>query len=114
MPLAVYRRQVWSASLDPVSGHEQGGTRPVLVISNDTFNNGPAGLVVILPCTTTDRGIPVHVKLEPGEGGLARATYVVCDQVRTISKERLKKLSGWVGRQTMESVEDSTRIICDL
>ena len=36
------RGEVWRADLDPVRGHEQAGTRPILIISDDIFNNSPA------------------------------------------------------------------------
>jgi len=40
---------MWLADLDPTRGHEQAGRRPVLVVSDDIFNRGPADLVIILP-----------------------------------------------------------------
>ena len=47
------RGEVWLADLNPVRGHEQAGRRPVLVVSEDLFNQGPAGLAVVLPLTST-------------------------------------------------------------
>ncbi|HYN21742.1 MAG TPA: type II toxin-antitoxin system PemK/MazF family toxin, partial [Thermoanaerobaculia bacterium] len=46
------RGEVWLASLDPVRGHEQAGTRPVLIVSEDLFNRGPAELIIALPVTS--------------------------------------------------------------
>ena len=56
------RGEVWLADLNPVRGHEQAGRRPVLVVSEDLFNRGPAGLAIVLPMTSTLRGIPSHVR----------------------------------------------------
>ena len=53
------RGAVWLVDLNPTKGHEQAGIRPGLVVSNDIFNHGPAGLVVLLPLTTRDRQIPL-------------------------------------------------------
>lgn len=52
MPGAPCRGEIWTADLEPARGHEQGGQRPCLILSDDRFNQGPAGLVVILPLTT--------------------------------------------------------------
>ena len=46
------RGQVWFLNLDPTEGREQSGSRPALVISVNAFNQGPAGLVVVLPVTS--------------------------------------------------------------
>jgi mRNA interferase MazF len=64
------RGQVWMADLDPTKDHEQAGKRPVLVVSADVFNAGPADLVVVLPITSKAKGIPTHVAVSPPEGGL--------------------------------------------
>ncbi|MGI6209653.1 MAG: type II toxin-antitoxin system PemK/MazF family toxin [Anaerolineae bacterium] len=64
------RGDIWLVDLGPTPGHEQAGRRPALVVSTDAFNQGPAGLVVVLPITTTERGIPLHVPVNPPEGGV--------------------------------------------
>ncbi len=64
------RGEIWLADLNPICGHEQAGTRPVLVVSTDLFNHGPAGLVFVLPLTRTDRRIPAHIPIAPPEGGV--------------------------------------------
>jgi mRNA interferase MazF len=68
------RGEIWFADLDPVRGHEQGGPRPVLVITRDSYNRGPSGLIVVLPLTTTHRGVPIHVPILPPEGGITDAS----------------------------------------
>src|SRR5262245_32085535 len=67
------RGDVWLADLGTGAGHEQHGRRPVLVLSVDDFNNGPAGLVTVLPLTSKvakSRNIPAHVPIHPPDGGL--------------------------------------------
>ena len=46
------RGEIWMIDFDPTRGHEQAGRRPALVVSDDVFNAGPAGLVMVLPVTT--------------------------------------------------------------
>lgn len=108
------RGEVWLVRLNPVRGHEQAGTRPALVVSVDPFNQGPAGLVVVLPMTTTSRGIPFHVEVAPPEGGLREATFVKTEDVRSISKERLSQRWGRVSPRTLATVEDRLRILLGL
>ena len=63
------RGEVWLVDVNPVRGHEQSGRRPALVVSDDLFNRGPAGLVIVMPITSTVRTIPSHVRVSPPEGG---------------------------------------------
>ena len=108
------RGEVWLADLDPTRGHEQSGRRPVLVISEDIFNQGPAGLVIALPLTSTLRPIPSHVRLSPPEGGLRNESAVLCEAVRSISKDRLLRRWGAVGPATLRRIEDVLRILLRL
>jgi mRNA interferase MazF len=84
-----HRGEIWLADLHPTWGHEQAGARPVLVISTNTFNYGPADLVFVLPVTRTDRRIPLHVPIDPPEGGVTTRSYIVCDALCSMATERL-------------------------
>ncbi|MBI2872943.1 MAG: type II toxin-antitoxin system PemK/MazF family toxin [Chloroflexi bacterium] len=105
---------MWEVNLNPTRGHEQAGRRPALVVSVDRFNHGPAGLVVVLPITTTARGIPFHVPLGSPEGGVRRPSFIKCEDVRSIARERLIAPWGSVSASTMNMVEDRLRILLDL
>ena len=109
-----FRGEVWSLSLDPSRGHEQAGTRPALIISVDEFNQGPAELIVVLPITTKERRIPFHVKLEPPEGGLKSKSFVKCEDVRSVSKDRLGDRFGTVSAETIAEVEFRLRVLLKL
>lgn len=110
----ITRGSVYFVNLDPVLGHEQGRQRPALVISEDSFNNGPAELVVIVPITSTARGIPLHVPLSPPDGGLSNSSVILCDQVRTISTARIGRKMGSVSPTVLSAVEDRLRILMKL
>jgi mRNA interferase MazF len=115
MPALPNRGEIWLADLNPIRGHEQAGTRPVLIISTNTFNHGPAGLVFVLPLTRTDRRIPIHVPLDPPEGGVSARSYILCDAVRSIAKDRLGPHPwGNVSSATLHQVEDNLRILMEL
>jgi mRNA interferase MazF len=95
-------------------GHEQGFARPALVISADGFNRSAAGLVMVLPITRTFRAIPFHVEVRAPEGGLRSTSYVLCDQIRTISKERLAVRRGELSAATVRRCEERLRVLLDL
>ena len=108
------RSEIWFAELDPTRGHEQGGRRPCLVISNDMFNEGPAGLVVVLPVTSKDKHIRFHIPIDPPEGGLKIRSFIKPEDIRSISRERLVKKTGAVSAATMKSVTDRLRVLLDI
>lgn len=105
------RGEIWTASLDPVQGHEQAGRRPVVVVSVDLYNRGPADLVLACPVTSTRRGVLYHVPVDPPEGGLSRPSDILCDAVRSLAKERLHCRLGTVSRRTMTAIEERLRIV---
>lgn len=109
-----HRGEIWLADLEPVRGHEQGGRRPVLVVSVDLFNQGPAGLCIVLPITSRDRGIPSHVPMHPPEGGLTTRSVIQCEAIRSISSDRLVKRWGVVSPARMGQVEDWLRPLLGL
>jgi len=86
----------------------------VLVFSVDFFNAGPADLVVVLPLTSTQRDIPLHVKVSKGDGGTRNDSAVVCEAIRSLSKDRLISRWGMLSHEAMAEVEDRLRILLDL
>jgi mRNA interferase MazF len=108
------RGEIWMVDLNPTRGREQRGRRPALVVSTNTFNRGPADLVVVLPITGTQRGIPLHVRISPPEGGLKKLSFVKIEDVRSVSKGRCMKRWGRVAPRTMATVEDRLRVLLEL
>jgi mRNA interferase MazF len=108
------RGEIWVGHLDPVRGHEQGGSRPVLIVSHDIYNQGPATLIVVVPLTTTGRNVRWQVPIDPPEGGVRRPSHILCDAVRSIAKERLAERWGKVSPVTMAAVEHRLRILLSL
>lgn len=108
------RGEIWLADLDPTRGHEQAGKRPALVISEDLFNQGPAHLVVILPLTSRLRSVPTRIRITPPQGGLKVESDILCDAIRSVSKERLIVRWGEVRPSALEQVDDCLRILLRL
>ena len=110
----ITRGEIWLADLNPSRGHEQAGKRPCLIISVDLFNQGAAGLVVVLPITSKEKGIPFHVEIDPNDGGLKVKSFIKCEDVRSISVERLDRCWGTVSPEILVAVEDRLRILMGL
>jgi mRNA interferase MazF len=109
-----FRGEVWNAELDPTRGREQAGKRPVLVISADGFNSGPADLAVVLPITSKGKGIPWHVRIKAGEAGLRSDSYIMCEMIRSVARERLVKRLGEVSAAIFQDVETRLKILLEL
>ncbi len=103
------RGDVWFADLGQTRGHEQAGVRPVVVVSSDLLNRGRSRLVVVVPLTRRERRIPFHVELSPPEGGVQRRSFAKCEDVRSVSHERLISHMGAVSDETLA---DITRRLC--
>jgi len=99
------RGDLWVVDLDPVRGHEQAGRRPALVVSDDGLNHGPAGLVIVLPVTSRAKAIASHVAVTPPEGGLTQPSFIKCEDIRSVAKERLARRLGVVAPRTLAEVD---------
>ncbi|MCI0459639.1 MAG: type II toxin-antitoxin system PemK/MazF family toxin [Gemmataceae bacterium] len=108
------RGQVWLIDLDPTRGHEQAGRRPALIMSVDQFNQTALGLTVVVPITSRAKNFPLHVRLDPPEGGLQHTSYIKCEDVRSVSCERLSKPLGRVTPAVLRQVEERLRIVLGL
>lgn len=113
-PAGPVRGEIWDLDLDPIKGREQAGRRSALVISVNSFNDGPAELLVVVPITRTDRRVRWHVPVKPPEGGLSQVSFIKCEDVRSVSKSRLFRFRGRVSQVTLAAVEDRLRILMGL
>ena len=88
---------IWLFDPDPVRGTELGKKiLPALIISCNELNEGWSNLIIIVPLTSKDKKITSHVRIEPPEGGITVPSFIVCEQIRSISKERLVKKLGTI------------------
>jgi mRNA interferase MazF len=106
------RGDLWYADLDPVRPGEQGGSRPVVVVSANGFNAWPVSLVVVVPITTRDRGFVHHVSV--AASGLDRASHAMPEYVRSISQRRLRRRLGVAPHNTLCELDDWLRRITAL
>jgi len=108
------RGEVWLVDFGEPDGREQAGIRPAVVVSADALNEGPAGVVVIVPVTSTRRDLPSHVEIEPGESGLDHPSYAKCEDVKSVSERRLIDRLGVVGPEPLFGIERVLRYLFEL
>jgi mRNA interferase MazF len=93
---------VW-ASLDPTIGHEQSGSRPVLILSQDVFNERSGTVIaVVLTSQKPNAGFPLTFELS--DSSLPKKSWVKISQIRVLSTERLGKKIGKATSEELEAV----------
>jgi mRNA interferase MazF len=99
----ILRGEIRWADLNPVRGSEQAGQRPVLILSQDVFNER-SGTVIAMAITSQPQraGFPLTLELE--SKGLPKRSWVKISQVRTLSVERLGKRLGKASPEEMAQV----------
>ena len=112
-----YKWGIFIADLNPVQGSEQKGTRPVIVVSDEDFNR-LMPVITVLPITSLKEGrrvYPNEVLLKQGMGGLAQDSIILAHQIRTISKNRLRDLIGFINNNsTHDAINDALRVHLNL
>ncbi len=104
----VRRGDIFYADLSPVVGSEQGGTRPVLIIQNDTGNkHSPTVIAAAITSQTGKARLPTHINICGGSVGLSKDSIILLEQVRTIDKRRLREHMGKLDEGTMALVDDA-------
>lgn len=96
--------EVWLVDFGVPIGREQGYQRPAMVVSADGLNGGASGLVIVVPLTTTRRDLPLHVEVKPGTSGLDEVSYARCEDIKSISIERLLHRLGPGGYEVVHRV----------
>ncbi len=110
------RGDLYQASLNPVEGSEQGGSRPVLIVSRDAINKY-SSVVIVVPFTGLEncpRTYPSQVVVKAGKGGLSKDSVAMGEQVRAIAKKRLAKYIGHLPPDLMAQVSAALKIAIDL
>ena len=104
--MEVVRGDIFIADLDPVMGSEQGGVRPVLIVQNDRGNRfSPTVICAAMTSKLGKNDLPTHVWIAAKESGLQRDSLVLCEQIRTLEKSRLRQWAGRVGSLALSRVD---------
>lgn len=115
MKTTIKRGEIYYANLNPVIGSEQGGRRPVLIISNDVGNRH-SPTVIIVPITSrvhTKAKLPTHTEINSFEG-LDKNSLILAEQIRTIDKRRLEDYIGKLPENLLSKLNRTLAISIDL
>ena len=96
----ILRGEIRWADLNPVRGREQAGLRPVLILSQDVFNER-SGTVIAVALTSQPQRAGFPLTLELQAKGLPKKSWVKISQIRTLAVERIGKI---IGRASPEEV----------
>jgi len=101
----ILRGEVRWADLNPAKGHEQSGARPVLILSNDVFNER-SGTVIAMALTSQEPRAGFPLTLELRDHKLPKRSWVKISQVRTLSTERIGRRLGRASEEELGDVID--------
>ncbi len=108
-----HRGEVWLVSLDPTRGHEVKKTRPAVIVTNDIYNEHN-WVVLVMPMTSGENAEYDQVLIRPPEGGLAKSSITLPDQLRAVDRARLVEQLGSLSPETLEKVDRSLRMVLDV
>lgn len=107
----VKRGDIYYADLSPVVGSEQGGTRPVLIVQNDTGNkHSPTVIAAAITSQVSKARLPTHIELSGQSCGLSRDSVILLEQIRTIDKSRLRERMGKIDDPLMNQVDSAIAV----
>jgi mRNA interferase MazF len=110
----VYRGEIWMIDWNPGRGSEQTGYRPSLIVQRNSGSANPQyGNVIVVTISSKSSGnVPFHlfVRKNP-ENGLSSDSYIKCEQIITISKQRLVKKIGQLQEDFMNIVYDTIKLL---
>ena len=108
---SVRRGDIFYADLSPVVGSEQGGTRPVLIVQNDTGNrHSPTVIAAAITSQTGKAKLPTHINIAGGSVGLSKDSVILLEQIRTIDKRRLREHMGHLDEAQMAMVDSAIAV----
>ena len=107
----ILRGEIRWADLDPTRGREQAGSRPVLILSQDVFNER-SGTVIAVALTSQSQRAGFPLTLELRSRHLPKRSWVKISQIRTLSVERIgERLARATSEEIDQIVEGLNEII---
>jgi mRNA interferase MazF len=112
----LHRGEVWFVDWSPGRGSEQTGLRPAVMLQTNAANRNPHyPNTIVLTISTKGKAVPFHVTVNPSdENGLQAVSFVKCEQILTISKDRLIRRLGRLEEEHMEQIAAAVRRVLEL
>jgi mRNA interferase MazF len=99
----ILRGEIHWADLNPAKGKEQAGLRPVVILSQDVFNERSGTVIAVAITSQPQRaGFPLTLELDPDD--LPKRSWVKISQIRTLSTERVGKRIGAVSQEKLDQI----------
>jgi len=108
----ILRGDIYWADLNPVIGSEQGGFRPVLILSHNIFNDR-SGTVIAVAITSQPQRAGFPLTLELSDTKLPKKSWVKISQIRTLSTQRIGKKIASATTEELVSIIDGLNEIID-
>ena len=99
----ILRGEIRWADLNPTRGNEQAGLRPVLILSQNVFNDR-SGTVIAVALTSQPQRAAFPLSLELTTPRLPKRSWVKISQIRTLAVERIGKRMGKVSPEELAQV----------
>ncbi|MCK5786161.1 MAG: type II toxin-antitoxin system PemK/MazF family toxin [Candidatus Sabulitectum sp.] len=99
----ILRGDILWADLNPTIGHEQSGKRPVLVLSNDVFNDR-SGTVIAVALTSVEPRAGFPLTYELSDTSLPKRSWIKISQIRTLSVRRIGKKITRISPEELTSI----------
>lgn len=101
----ILRGDIHWADLNPVVGSEQGGLRPVLILSHNVFNER-SGTVIAVAITSQPQKAGYPLTMELAASGLPKKSWVKISQIRVLSTKR-------IGNKITKASDEELALIID-
>ncbi len=112
------RGDIYIANISPRTGSEQTGTRPVVIISHNSFNHIPNwNSIIVIPVSTSQKQAvrtPTVVFLPKNTAGLDKDSHVLCHQITTLDKSKLQKKVGSLSEEHIKGIEKAISYALDM
>ena len=111
MVIEIKRGDIVLANLEPVTGSEQGGIRPCLIIQNDNGNRySPVTITAAITSKIFDKEFTTNLFMSKEDSGLEKDSNVLLNQIRTIDKKRIIKKLGALDSFSMNKMDMALKI----
>ena len=106
----VHRGEIYHIHETEVTGHEQQGDRPAIIVSNNAGNEHSPVVEVVYLTTQKKKPLPTHVQIYSSP----RPSTALCEQIDSVDKSRLGGLIGWITEEEMHEIDKALAISLEI
>lgn len=106
----VHRGEIYHINEMDVTGHEQHGDRPAIIVSNDVGNEHSPVVEVVYLTTQKKNTLPTHVQIYSSP----RPSTALCEQIDSVDKSRLGGLMGRITEEEMHEIDKALAVSLEI